>query len=203
MTENLRQVIAFTVGDDCYLNITNRCTLHCDHCPKHQGDWQCHGHDLQLYREPTVSEILVAVGNPLLWNYVVFSGFGEPTLRLYDMLEVSRWVHGMGGKVRLETDGLASVFFGRDITPDLEGNIDTLVIAIKAQDSDTYEKICKPGINRAHDAVIEFIRRTREFVPNIILTAMANTDGVDLAACRRLAQELGVNFASRSPYHHC
>lgn len=203
MTDNPRQVIAFSVGGDCYLNITNRCTLQCDHCPKHQGDWQYLGHDQQLHREPTVSEMLVAVGNPLMWNYVVFSGYGEPTLRLYDMLEVSRWVHDMGGKVRLETDGLASVFFERDIAPDLEGNIDTLVVAIKAQNNDTYEKICNPGINRAHDAVIEFIRRTREFVPNIILTAMADTEGVDLAACRRLAQELGVNFATRAPDHHC
>lgn len=203
MTDGLQQVVAYSVDGDCYLNITNRCTLQCDHCPKYQGDWQCNGHDLQLHREPTVSEMLDAVGNPLLWKHVVFTGYGEPTLRLYDMLEVSRRVHGLGGKVCLETDGLASVFFGRDIAPDLEGNIDTLVVAIKAQDNDTYEKICKPRIKRAHDAVIEFVRRAREFVPHVVITAMADTEGVDLMACRRLAQKLDVEFASRSPYHYC
>ncbi len=203
MTESPQQVIGFNVDGDCYLNITNRCTLECDHCPKHQGNWICHGHDLQLHREPTVSEMLDAVGNPLLWKHVVFSGYGEPTLRLYDMLEVSRRVHGMGGKVRLETDGLASVFFGRDIAPDLEGTIDTLVVAIRAQDNDTYEKICKPKIKRAHEAVIEFVRCAKEYVPNVIITAMADTEGVDLAACRRLAQDLNVEFAARTPYHYC
>lgn len=112
MTASPQQVIGFNVDGDCYLNITNRCTLQCGHCPKYHGDWVCHGHDLLLHREPTVSEMLDAVGNPLLWKHVVFSGYGEPTLRLYDMLEVSRRVNGMGGKVRLETDGLASVFLG-------------------------------------------------------------------------------------------
>lgn len=198
-----QQVIGYTINGDRYLNITNRCTLQCDCCPKKQGDWMCHGQDLQLHREPTVSEMLDAVGSPLDWNYVVFSGYGEPTLRLYDMLEVSRRVHGLGGKVRLETDGLSSVFFGRDIAPDLEGNVDTLVVALRAQDGEIYEKICKPKINRAHDAVIEFIRRTKEFVPNVTVTAMADTEGVDLDACQRLAEDLEVDFISRPSPHYC
>jgi TatD DNase family protein len=109
----------------------------------------------------------------------------------------------LGGKIRLETDGLASVFFGRDIAPDLEGNVDTLVVALKAQDSETYEKICKPKISNAHEAVVEFIRRTSEFVPNVTVTAMADTEGVDLAACQRLTQELDVDFSPRSPDQYC
>ncbi len=203
MTDIPQQIFSYTVDSDRYLNITNRCTLQCEHCPKYRGDWTCFGHDLQLHREPTVSEMLDAVGNPLDWNHVVFSGYGEPTLRLYDMLEVSRRVHGLGGKVRLETDGLSSVFFGRDTAPDLEGNVDTLIVSLKAQDSETYEKICKPKISRAHDAVVEFIRRAKHFVPNVTVTAIADTEGVDLDACQHLAQALEVDFASRSPHYYC
>ncbi len=203
MTDFPQQIFGYTVDGDRYLNITNRCTLQCDHCPKHRGDWTCYGHDLHLHREPTVSEMLDAVGDPLDCNHVVFSGYGEPTLRLYDMLEVSRRVYGLGGKVRLETDGLASVFFGRDIAPDLESNVDTLVISLKAQDSETYEKICKPKISHAYDAVVEFIRRAKHFVPNVTVTAMADTKGVDLDACQHLAQELEVDFVSRAPSHYC
>ena len=203
VTDIPQQVVGYTVDGDRYLNITNRCTLQCDRCPKNQGDWTCRGHDLQLHREPTVSEMLDAVGDPLVWNRVVFSGYGEPSLRLYDMLEVSRRVHALGGKVHLATDGLTSIFFGRDIAPDLEGNVDTLVVALRAQDGETYEKICKSKIQRAHNAVIEFIRRAKEFVPNVTVTAMADTEGVDLDACQRLAEDLEVDFISRSPSHYC
>lgn len=201
VTDTSRKIISYIANGNCYLNITNRCTLRCDCAPVCQGDWKSVSHNPQMYHEPSVNEMLIAVGNPQRWNQVVFSGYGEPTLRLYEMLEVSRRVCNMGGKVRLETDGLASLVFARDVAPDLEGSIDTLVVALKAQDSATYNKICKPTVKRAHDAIIGFIRRAREFVPNVVVTAMVDTEGVNLVACQHLARKLGVKFDSRLPDH--
>jgi TatD family-associated radical SAM protein len=201
--EEYQPVFGYSFDGDRYLNITNRCTLHCEHCPKFSGNWMVHGHNLQLLREPTVSEIIDAVGNPSAWHEVVFSGYGEPTLRLYDVLEVARRIHEMGGRVRLETDGLANVFFGRDITPDLEGNIDTLTVALVAHDSSIYEQLCHPKVSRAYDAVIEFIKRARDFVPQVIITAVSDLEDVDLLACARIAQELRVGFESRSIRQYC
>ncbi len=203
MREEHQPVYGYSLDGDRYLNITNRCTLQCDSCPKHSGDWMSQGHNLQLLREPTVSEMIDAVGNPSAWQEVVFAGYGEPTLRLYDVLEVSRRIHEMGGRVRLETDGLASVFFGRDITPDLEGNIDTLTVALKGHDNETYERLCQPKVNRAYEAVIEFIERARDFVPNVIVTAVNDVEDVDVEACAQIAQQLHVGFLPRSANQYC
>ena len=203
MREEHQPVYGYSLDGDRYLNITNRCTLQCDSCPKHSGDWMSQGHNLQLLREPTVSEMIDAVGNPSAWQEVVFAGYGEPTLRLYDVLEVSRRIHEMGGRVRLETDGLASVFFGRDITPDLEGNIDTLTVALKGHDNETYERLCQPKANRAYEAVIEFIERARDFVPNVIVTAVNDVEDVDVEACAQIAQQLQVGFLPRSANQYC
>ena len=203
MWEEHQPVFGYSLDGDRHLNITNRCTLQCDHCPKYQGDWRFAEHNLKLFREPTVSELIDAVGNPSAWKEVVFGGFGEPTLRLYDMLEVSRRVHEGGGRVRLETDGLANIFFGRDITPDLEGNIDTLVVALKAQDRETYERLCRPKMSHAYEAVLEFIERAREFVPQVVVTALSDSLDVNLDACREIAHRLDVGFAPRLARHTC
>lgn len=203
MWEEHQPVFGYSLDGNRHLNITNRCTLQCDHCPKYQGDWRFAEHNLKLFREPTVSELIDAVGNPSAWKEVVFGGFGEPTLRLYDMLEVSRRVHEGGGRVRLETDGLANIFFGRDITPDLEGNIDTLVVALKAQDRETYERLCRPKISHAYEAVLEFIERAREFVPQVVVTALSDSRDVNLDACREIAHRLDVGFAPRLAHHTC
>ena len=203
MWEEYKPVYGFNVGGDRHLNITNRCTLQCAHCPKFHGDWTFEGHDLHLMREPTVSELVDAVGNPSAWNEVVFSGYGEPTLRLYDVLEISRRIHERGGRVRLETDGLANVFFGRDITPDLEGNIDTLVVALKAQDSKTYERLCRPKVRNAHTAVLDFVGRARAFVPEVILTVLSDHEDVDIEACHNIARSLNVGFSTKTSCHVC
>ena len=203
MWEEHQPIFGYSVDGDRHLNITNRCTLQCDHCPKYNGNWQYSDHNLRLFREPTVSELIDAVGNPSVWNEVVFSGFGEPTLRLYDVLEVSRRVHERGGRIRLETDGLANLFFGRDITPDLEGNVDTLVVGLKAHNSETYERLCKPKMSHAYEAVVDFVERARDFVPEVVVTAMSDIPDVDLEACRELARQLNVSFAPRAIRHSC
>jgi TatD family-associated radical SAM protein len=201
--EEHQPVYGYCVDGDRHLNITNRCTLQCNHCPKYQGDWRFGEHDLKLLREPTVSELIDAMGNPSTWDEVVFTGFGEPTLRLYDVLEISRRIHERGGRVRLETDGLANVFFGRDITPDLEGNIDTLVVALKAHDSQTYERLCRPKIRDAHQAVLDFVQRARDFVPVVVVTALCDNDEVDIEACHEIARSMNVGFTTKTTCHLC
>ncbi|MCG6976226.1 MAG: TatD family nuclease-associated radical SAM protein [Acidiferrobacterales bacterium] len=203
MREEYQPIFGYSIDGDRYLNITNRCTLQCEHCPKFSGDWGFANHNLRLLREPTVSELVDAVGNPSVWNEVVFSGFGEPTLRLYDVLEVSRRVHERGGRVRLETDGLANLFFGRDITPDLEGNVDTLVVGLKAHNSEAYERLCRPKMGHAYEAVLDFTERARNFVPKVVVTAMSGVPDVDLEACRDIARRLDVGFVSRAIRHNC
>jgi TatD family-associated radical SAM protein len=99
--------------------------------------------------------------------------------------------------VRLNTDGLANLVHGRDVTPDLEGSIDAVSISLNAQNEDLYNRHCRPPVAGAYAALLDFARHVREFVPSVTLTAIDGLEGVDIAACRHIAEDLGVAFRRR------
>lgn len=190
-------VVGYTLRGSRYLNITNRCTLRCAFCPKFNGCWTVRERDLRLPQEPNAEQILEAVGDPDEYDEVVFCGLGEPTIRLYTLLEVASRLRGKVARMRLNTDGLANIVYGRDVTPDFEDLIQALSVSLNAQDRETYNRVCRPMLPDAYEALLDFVRRAREFVPEITLTAIDGLPGVDIAACRRVAAELGVGFRRR------
>jgi TatD DNase family protein len=192
------RVAGYTLRGSRYLNITNRCTLRCAFCPKFNGRWTVRDHELRLRGpEPTADDIVAAVGDPEEVEEVVFCGLGEPTLRLYTLVEVAARLRGQVPRVRLNTDGLANLVYGRDVTPDFEDILQALSVSLNAQDEATYNRHCRPLLPGAYGAVLDFVERAREFVPEITLTAIDGLPGVDIAACRRIADDLGVGFRRR------
>ena len=190
--------IAYRSRDRLYLNITSRCTLSCRFCPKHRHQWTVGGANLYLPREPSVSEVLTAVGDASRYDEVVFCGLGEPTLRLYDMLEMAGGLKEQGARrVRVDTDGLANLVYRRDVTPDLEGFIDALSISLNAQNEEIYNRYCRPSLPGAYAALLDFADRARDFVPDVRLTAIAGLPDVDIPACEAIARRLGVAFHAR------
>ena len=192
------QVTGYTLGTARYLNVTARCTLRCAFCPKFNGSRTLGPYDLRLEHEPPVEELVAAVGDPRAFSEVVFCGFGEPTLRLPEVLEVARRLGQAGcARVRLNTDGLASLVHGRDVTPELRGCIDAVSISLNAQDEATYERHCRPGRPGAWPALLDFAARVRSAVPEVTLTAVDGLAGVDVHACEQMARGLGVRFRRR------
>ena len=189
--------IGYTIRRSRYLNVTNRCTLRCTFCPKFNGSWSVRGYDLRLHEEPGVEALLDAAGDPARYDEIVFCGFGEPSLRLYTVLEAGAELRRRGARVRLNTDGLANLVHGRDVTPDLEETVDAVSISLNAQDAATSCRHCRPPVPGAFPALIDFAVRVREFVPNVTLTAIDGLEGVSIPACRALAEQLGVGFRRR------
>ena len=194
---NISPVIGYTLHGSRYLNVTNRCTLRCQFCPKFNGEWNVKGYDLRMHAEPDVDALLAAAGDPLDFTEVVFCGLGEPTLRLYTVLEAGAELRRRGAWVRLNTDGLANLVHGRDVTPDLEDGVDAISVSLNAQDAETYERHCRPSLPNAWPAVLDFVERASEFVPEVTVTAIDGLPGVDISACARLASQLGVKFRRR------
>ena len=190
--------IAYALRGNCYLNVTSRCTLRCSFCPKFNHTWVIGGADLRLHQEPSLDQVLAAVGEPRIYQEIVFCGLGEPTLRLYDVLDIAAALHQRGAhRVRVDTDGLANLVYGRDVTPDLEGLIDALSISLNAQNEEIYERHCRPTLPHSYAAMLEFADRARDFVPDITLTAIDGLEGVSMAACEDVARRLGVKFRRR------
>ncbi len=191
------QVVSYTLRDSRYLNITNRCSLRCAFCPKFNDEWTVQDYPLRLDHEPTLEEIIAAAGNPEEYREIVFCGLGEPTLRLYTLLEAATRLRHRAKRIRINTDGLANFVYGRDVTPDMEGLIDALSVSLNAQNEEIYNLHCRPKLPGAYEAMLEFVKHAREFVPEITLTAIDGLPGVDIAVCEKIARDLGVNFRRR------
>jgi TatD DNase family protein len=197
-------ILAYPLGDALYLNLTSACTLACTFCPKiRDGDWVVGGFDLKLARNPSADEIWAAAVRAGLEgrSEVVFTGLGEPTRRLEVLLELARRLVAAGvERVRVDTDGLASLREGRDVPPLLAAaGVRALSISLNAADAETYARICPSRYGpAAYEAVREFIRRAVEVVPEVAASAVA-LPGLSEADCRRAAESLGARFRWR-PY---
>ena len=192
-TENL----AYRLHGNAYLNITYHCTLRCAFCPKFNGSWEVQDIDLLLTREPQADEVLAALGDVSGDREVVFCGLGEPTLNLPVLLEVARVLHEQGKPVRLNTDGLANLVYGRDVTPALARVVDAVSISMNAQSADVYERHCRPKQPDAFQAMQDFAVAARAQGMAVTMTAIDGLEGVDIMACERLADTLGVDFRRR------
>lgn len=194
------EVIAYELHGNCYLNITSECTLRCAFCPKFNKTWEVQGYDLRLKFAPSVAEVIEAVGDVSRYQELVFCGLGEPTQRLDVLLAIADHFKPLGAKIRINTDGLASLLHGRDVAPELAGRVDALSISMNAQNEAIYNRHCRPKKEYpgAFAAMLDFARRAKQYVPLVTLTAIDGLEGVDIEACRRIAEdEIGVAFRRR------
>ncbi len=195
--------IAYPILGKLYLNITNRCSNVCFFCGL-LSDRVYKGFDLTLEEEPDADAILEAVdgANGELADYeeVVFSGFGEPTLRLDVLKEVAGTLKQRGAKrIRLVTNGLGSRTNERNILPELRGLIDAVSVSMQAESPESYDKICKTKeIENPYPSVKEFIKEAKSLFEDVEVTAVEMRGLIDIEACEKVVtEELGVPFRKR------
>lgn len=197
-------MLAYSLGDALYLNVTSRCTLACVFCPKiRAGDFVVGGFDLRLARDPGADDVWAqALGAGIAdRSEVVFTGFGEPTLRLAVVLDLARRLVAAGVRsVRVDTDGLASLREGRDVPPLLAGaGVTAVSVSLNAPDAETYARICPSRFGaRAYPAVRAFVESCVRCIPDVAASAVALPD-LSESACRAAAEALGARFRWR-PY---
>lgn len=195
--------------DSLYLNITNRCTNACSFCIRYKAR-EFHGqYKLWLDREPSVEEILEAVGDPLKYKQIVFCGYGEPLIRLETVIETAKRIKSYPPKglttyqpkIRVDTNGHANLFYQRNILPELKGLVDIMSISLNAESASAYEMICHSLFGkRAYPAVIEFIKEAKKYIPEVEASVVNLPELVDLKKAKKLAEDLGVKFRLRSYY---
>jgi cyclic pyranopterin phosphate synthase len=197
-------VLAYVLGDALYLNLTSACTLACTFCPKiRDDDWVVGGFDLRLRANPSADEVWAAAERAGLAgrSEVVFTGLGEPTRRLAVLLDLLARLRARNvGRVRLDTDGLASLREGRDVAGLLaDSGLDAVSVSLNAPDAETYARYCpsRYGV-AAYPAVQAFIRSCVGRIPDVAASAVA-LPGLSESACRRAAEALGARFRWR-PY---
>jgi TatD family-associated radical SAM protein len=196
--------IVYQIGDSLYLNITNRCTNECPFCIRNLSRQFNQKYELWLDKEPTLEEIMAAIGDPSKYKQIVFCGYGEPLVRLDVVKEVAAKlkleIRNSKLKIRIDTNGHGNLFWGRNILPELKGLIDIMSVSLNAENAEVYNRVCRPLYGaRSYDAVIEFIKEAKRYIPEVEIT-IVDLPGVNQEACRKIAKDLGVSFRIR-PYY--
>ena len=188
--------IAYEMWGNLYLNITNRCTGDCTFCVRKESDvlW---GYNLKLEREPSVEEVIEAVGDPARYREVVFCGYGEPTLRLDVVKEVGQHLKAAGGRVRLNTNGHGNLIWKRNIIPEIAQAVHAVSVSLNAPDVATYDRLCRPSFGAGtFEQVLTFVRECKTAgLP--VTVSVVDVPGVDIARAKSLADGLGVPFRVR------
>lgn len=192
--------VVYWLGDNLYLNITNRCPNSCYFCFRKFKDG-IQGFNLKLRREPSQNEVikkLQEVINIKNWKEVVFCGFGEPLERLDCVLEVTRWIKKHSGRiVRIDTNGQGYLLNkGRKVAKELkEAGVDKVSVSLNAHEKETYNQVCKPAFENAFENVLKFIEKAREEFDMEITTV--TIPEVNIPKVREIARKLGVGFRIR------
>jgi TatD DNase family protein len=190
--------IAYSIRKSLYLNITNRCHMDCTFCPKRSGSFEVKGYNLKLDHEPDVEEVFRAIGDVSGFDEIVFCGFGEPTVRLELLKTIASNLKERGMKIRLNTDGLANLVYGRNIVSELKGLVDVVSVSLNASDPKTFAKLCPSKYGEeAFNAVVDFVRESKKLLPKVIATVVT-VPKLDIDACRKFVdKELGVELRIR------
>ena len=192
------ETIAYKIGNSLYLNITNRCSNICIFCPKFK-EYKLYGNDLFLKSEPSFEDVMAAIGEPVGIDEIVFCGFGESLLRLDLLLRIAKELkRRFSYRIRINTDGQANLVYGRNIIPDLVGLVDCISVSLNAPDAATYSRLCNtPFGEDGFRAVCDFILEAKKQIPCVV-ASVVNISGINVVACRRLAESLGASFRVRN-----
>jgi TatD DNase family protein len=191
--------ISYAIGNNLYLNITNRCNQKCSFCVRYYCEGVA-GYDLRLSAEPLFNEVIGAIGNPQAYDEVVFCGFGEPLLRAQLVLEVAKWIKKQGGKTRIDTNGSISAYDGKDLPKPLAGLVDTYSVSLNALNAEEHNRICRPDKPNSFNEILAFVRRAKELGAKVVVT-FVDRPGLDVAGAEKLAGQLGVEFRIRKYYN--
>ena len=195
--------ITYEYHNSLYVNITNRCSNACVFCVRTKHDNVNGKDDLWLDREPSIEEIKADFEKRDLSKYdeIVFCGYGEPTERFDDLIEIARWIKSKkpDSVIRINTNGQANLINGRDVTPELDGAIDIIGISLNASNAKEYQDICKSRYGEeSFEALQDFAKRAKDYVKLVVFSVVDKTiPESDIEICRKIAEDCGVMFRLR------
>ncbi|MBI4437101.1 MAG: YchF/TatD family DNA exonuclease [Candidatus Omnitrophica bacterium] len=191
--------LVYAIGDALYVNVTNACSARCTFCELSEPNSELFlkGYRLKMKRDPSVQDVLSAVGRTDPYQEVVFCGYGEPTLRIKFLVEVAQALKERGMRTRLNTNGHGNLIHRRSIVPDLIGLIDEVSVSLNAENGEKYNAIVRPhfGVG-TYEKVKEFVLECKKTLPKVVVT-FVEVPEIDIAACQKVADVLGVEARFR------
>ena len=198
----MSMTILYPLGDSLYVNMTNRCTCRCTFCIRSVKDHVRESNNLWLDHEPTVEAVLEESRKFDLASYreIVFCGFGEPTERLSDLLEVAaRWKEQYPSLVvRINTNGLADLRYGENTAERMAGVIDKVSVSMNASTKENYLELTRSrfGIG-SYEAMLRFAVNCRDCGIDVQYSIVDVLPPEEIEECRRISEKMGVPLKVR------
>ncbi|MBQ3566861.1 MAG: TIGR04100 family radical SAM protein [Oscillospiraceae bacterium] len=193
--------IAYAVGSNLYVNITNKCPCSCTFCIRKNGDGVYGSDSLWLEHEPSAQEIIDALEKADFKKYdeIIFCGYGEPTERIECLAEIADYIKkNSDKKIRLNTNGLSDLIHGKDTACMLENRIDTVSISLNAGTIDEYLKVTRPRFGEpSFEAMQKFATDCKKYVKNVAFTVVDVIGEDEINAAKSLSEKLGVPLRIR------
>lgn len=194
--------ILYKVHNNLYVNLTNQCPCACTFCLRQTMDRIGESDRLWLDHEPTYEEVVEAFGKFDMTQYeeVVFCGFGEPTMAFPVLKKVAKYVKDTYHMpIRINTNGLGNLIWERDITPELEGIVDTISISLNTPNAQKYHELVRSKFgDQSFDAMLDFAKKATKFVPKVVLSTVDTTlTKEEEAQCQKICESIGATYRIR------
>lgn len=190
---------SYSIDGKIYINLTNRCSNACDFCVRVNDSYS--EHSLWLDKEPTTEEVINSFQKLDFdgTKEFVFCGYGEPTYKLNEILEISEYLHKHGKIVRLNTNGQADLILGESVAPKLKGYIDIISISLNASNAKAYQDICHSEFGeKAFYSLLNFAKECKEYVPIVKVSLVDVVGEEEIKKAKELCESIGIDLRIRT-----
>lgn len=192
--------IVYEVGNNLYINLTNKCPCSCTFCIRNNGEGAYGSDSLWLEREPSADEVIRALEKADFRKYdeIVYCGYGEPTERIETLAETVKFIKSNDGpSVRVNTNGLSDLIHKKPTAYMLEG-VDTVSVSLNAGTKEEYLKVTRPTFgDEAYEAMQKFAVECKKYAKNVVFSVVDVIGEEQIKASQELADRLGIKLRVR------
>ncbi len=196
--------ISYEVGNNLYLNITNKCPCNCTFCIRTHADGAYGSDPLWLEHEPSMDEIMADLDKRDITKYdeIVFCGYGEPTERLYDVVDTAKYLREKGcKKLRINTNGLGERINGTSgyTAKLLCETMDVISVSLNAPTEKEYMEVTRPKYDNAFWLMCQFVKDCVNIgKAEVVVSIVDVIPQEQIEASRELAEKLGAVLRVRT-----
>lgn len=195
--------IFYEVGDNLYVNLTNKCPCACTFCIRNHADGAYGSDPLWLEHEPSIDEIFEDMNSLDIakYNEIVFCGYGEPTCRLDTLITVADELKARPNcpLLRINTNGLGDLINGKSIAKELCDFMDIISVSLNAGTKDEYMKVTRPKFDNAWEAMQKFTADcVKQNSARVIMSVVDVIPAEQIEASRKVAENLGAELRVRT-----
>nr|WP_040410326.1 TIGR04100 family radical SAM protein [Peptacetobacter hiranonis] len=193
--------IFYPIGDSLYVNLTNKCPCRCVFCVREEHETVGNNNSLWLDHDPSMEEIKADLERFNLDDYkeIVFCGFGEPMMRMDDLIETAKYIKSKADiKTRINTNGLGDLIHEKNTAECIKDCIDSVSISLNAPDKESYCRVTRPKFGeQSFEAMLKFAEECRDCGINIAFSVVDEITPEEIEKSKELAESLGVKLRVR------